>query len=196
MILAAGGSSRLGEPKQLLPYKGNTLLRQAAETALNTGWQPIVVVVGAHHEAISKTLTGMKITLAENHEWNKGMSTSLQAGLAKAEELAPDLDALIFMVCDQPMVTTTLLQELLKTHWATGKPIVACSYKDVSGTPALFAREVFPSLRDLTGDAGARKLIKTLGNKVATIDFPDGYIDIDTKNDYESFIQPEKWKTN
>lgn len=192
MILAAGNSSRLGEPKQLLSYKGETLLRKIAVTAISTGLSPVIVVLGAEQESIARTLEGLPVIPAYNPNWEKGMSGSLRAGLDKAEELVPELDALIFTVCDQPMVTTTLLLELLDTRRITGKPIVACAYKDARGTPALFDRSIFPALRELAGDAGARKLISTLGDQVATIDFPEGYIDIDTKNDYDALIQPEK----
>jgi molybdenum cofactor cytidylyltransferase len=196
VILAAGSSSRLGEPKQLLPFNGKSLLSQAALTALSTGLKPVVVVLGENNEAMKKELEGMDLAIAENKNWQHGMSTSLQCGLDKARQLQPELNAVIFMVCDQPFVTPALLQQLVKTQAETGKWIVASSYQDTLGTPALFTQRVFPALSELAGDAGARKLIKKYGHDVATVDFPKGHIDIDTKEDYESFIHPMQWKKN
>lgn len=190
MILAAGNSSRMGEPKQLLPLAGVSLVRLATETALLSGMQPIIVVTGAYGDELTGELSGLPITLARNEQWANGMAGSIITGLKAATELAPDIDALIFMVCDQPKVTTTLLLNLLIKQQETKKPIVASEYLDILGTPALFTREVFPALLHLSCDTGARKLIKTFADQVASVDFPDGIIDIDTKNDYASFIQP------
>lgn len=196
VILAAGSSSRLGEPKQMLPYKGKSLLWQAAHTALSTGLQPLVVVLGAGYDAIRKELQGMKLQVVENQHWAEGMSGSVKAGLTAALELDPKLDAVIFMVCDQPYVNKEVLDELVKTKVSTGKAIVASRYHNNLGTPALFTRGVFAALLELEGDTGARKLIKQRELDVAVVDFPQGAIDIDTKNDYDLFLQEEKWKKN
>lgn len=196
VILAAGSSSRLGEPKQLLPYRGKSLLWQAANTALATGLEPVVAVVGANNELIRKELEGMALHIVENTNWNKGMSTSLKTGLEAAIELEPALDSVIFMVCDQPFVSVGLLKELIRTRQSGWKPIVASRYQDNLGTPALFTRKVFPALLELEGDAGARKLIKQHGEDVAIVDFPEGSIDIDTRKDYETLIQQAQWRKN
>ncbi len=190
VILAAGNSSRMGEPKQLLPLGGVTLVRLATETALLSGMQPVIVVMGAYGDEMTRELSGLPITLASNAQWVTGMAGSIKTGLKAATELAPAIDALIFMVCDQPKVTTTLLLNLLGKQQETRKQIVASAYMGILGTPALFTREVFPALLQLSGDTGARKLIKTFADQVASVDFPEGIIDIDTKNDYASFIQP------
>lgn len=181
----------MGEPKQLLPFRGKSLLWQAATTAIETGLEPVIVVLGAHSHVIKKELAGLKLTILENTDWKEGMSTSLKVGESAALKLAPDLDALIFMVCDQPFVSSALLLELLNTRRVSGNSIVASAYEGILGTPALFGRETFLALRELTGDAGARRLIKQFGDQVASVDFPKGHIDIDTKNDYATFIQPE-----
>lgn len=196
VILAAGSSSRLGEPKQLLPYKGRSLLWQAAQTAMATGLQPVVVVVGANSGPIKSELEGMTLNIVENSLWKEGMSTSIKTGLDAAMESDPQLDAIIFMVCDQPFVSTEILEELVKVGSAGSKTIVASRYQENLGTPALFTRSVFPALLELKGDTGARKLIKQHEADVAVVDFPEGAIDIDTKKDYETFIQGEQWKKN
>lgn len=194
VILAAGQSGRLGEPKQLLAYKGESLLKQAAKTALGAGLQPIVVVLGANAAKLEKELDGMDIIVTHNPQWAEGMSTSLRCGLEKATALDPALNSLIFMVCDQPYVSAPLLQQLVAMSERTGKAIVASAYQDNLGTPALFARRVFPALMELKGDAGARKLLHLYEPDVARVDFPQGHIDIDTPSDYTSLIQQEEWK--
>lgn len=194
VILAAGQSSRLGEPKQLLAYKGETLLKQAARTALATGLQPIVVVLGANAINLEKELEGMDITVTHNDHWAEGMSTSLRCGLEKATALDPALDSLIFMVCDQPYVSTDLLQQLVDLQVTSGKSIVASAYQDQLGTPALFSKRVFPALLELRGDTGARKLLRQYETEVARVDFPLGHIDIDTPSDYTSLIDQTAWK--
>lgn len=194
VILAAGQSSRLGEPKQLLAFEGGSLLKQAARTALATGLQPIVVVLGANAAKLENELDGMEITIAHNNNWAEGMATSLHCGLEKATALDPALDSLIFMVCDQPYVTAPLLQQLVSMRASSGKEIVASAYQDNLGTPALFSHRVFPALLELKGDSGARKLLRQYGNEVARVDFPQGHIDIDTPSDYASLIQQAAWK--
>ncbi len=166
------------------------MVRLAAETAILSGMQPVIVVTGAYTDEITRVLSGLPITQVWNADWATGMAGSIKTGLKAATELAPALDALIFMVCDQPKVTTTLLLNLLEKQQETHKPIVASAYMDILGTPALFTSEFFQALLELSGDSGARKMIKTFGDQVASIDFPEGIIDIDTKNDYASFIQP------
>lgn len=196
VILAAGQSSRLGEPKQLLAYKGETLLKQAVKTALATGLEPIVVVLGANAGTLQKELEGMNITVTHNAHWAEGMSTSLRCGLEKATALAPALDSLIFMVCDQPYVSSDLLQQLVGQQAISGKSIVASAYQDQLGTPALFSKKIFPALLELKGDTGARKLLRQYESEVALVDFPQGHIDIDTPSDYTSLIQQPAWKKN
>ncbi|ULQ54870.1 nucleotidyltransferase family protein [Flavihumibacter rivuli] len=188
VILAAGQSSRLGEAKQLLPYKGKSLLAQAVDTALATSIRPVVVVLGARNEAVAGELEGKEVVTALNAAWEEGMGSSLRCGLEKARSVAPETDAVIFMVCDQPYVTSDLLLQLVHTQESTLKPIVASSYGDQSGTPALFSSKIFPALLEIKGDTGARKLIRQYADEVATIPFPEGIIDIDTPSDYETLM--------
>lgn len=191
VILAAGASRRLGKPKQLLPYKGRSLLWHASNTALATGLRPVVVVIGQGQEKIAKELEGMDLQMAENSDWEEGMASSLRCGLEQALKTAPDMDAVIFMVCDQPFVSAGLLAELALVQGRTVKPIVASAYNEQLGTPALFTRRVFPALLELKGDAGARKLIKAFEGEVAVVPFPEGGIDIDTQTDYEQLMEKE-----
>lgn len=190
VILAAGTSSRMGSPKQLLPYKGKTLLRHTVDTALETGCQSVFVVLGADFELLRKEVKDKPVIVVENTGWQEGMASSIRCGLKNIMNTILRPDSVIFMVCDQPYVTSSLLLNLIEKKQETGMPIVASSYEDKSdgnriGTPALFHKSIFPALMELKGDKGARKLISDNPEKVAIVPFPEGITDIDTTLDYE-----------
>ncbi|MDP4264591.1 MAG: nucleotidyltransferase family protein [Bacteroidota bacterium] len=189
VILAAGKSSRLGSPKQLLAYRGKSLLQHAVTTALQTTMRPVVVVVGANSNLVKKEMEGMQVEIAYNEGWQEGMASSLRCGLAAVQKMSDLTDGIIFMVCDQPYVTQSLLEGLLQAQHETGLPIVASSYEDKLGTPVLWHKTFFAELMELKGDTGARKLIKQHEDLVTTVAFPKGIIDIDTKKDYEGLLQ-------
>jgi len=188
VILAAGKSSRMGTPKQLITYKRKSLLRHAVESALETVMRPVIVVLGAHTNAVKKEMEGLNVELIENREWEEGMASSLRCGLAAVQKMSNDVDGIIFMVCDQPFVTKSLLNRLLRAQNKTGFPIVASSYEGNLGIPALFHKSLFAKLMNLKGDTGARKLIRQDESLVTTVAFPKGMIDIDTKADYEALL--------
>lgn len=189
ILLAAGNSSRMGEPKQLLEIGGKSLVYRAAETAIRTGWKPVIVVTGAYPAEIEKVLAGLELDLVNNPDWRSGMAGSIKTGLNRALQIDPALEAAVLMVCDQPHVTPDLLQQLLLTRRVSSEPVVASAYGEALGTPALFDRAVFPQLLALEGEAGAKKLIRALGSRIAQVDFPQGEIDIDTPADYTNFRQ-------
>ncbi len=188
VILAAGTSARLGSPKQLLTYKGKNLLRHSVDEALETGCQSVFVVLGANTDLMRDELKDKPVIIVENKDWQEGMASSIRCGLENISKTILRPDCVIFMVCDQPHVNSSLLLNLLEKRNETGMPIVASSYNDKTGTPALFHKNFFPALMELTGDKGARKLIADNPDKVATVPFPEGIKDIDTKEDYESLI--------
>ncbi len=189
VILAAGQSSRLGSPKQLLPYKDSTLLRHAAQVALEANIGPVLVVTGAHHEAVANAIEGLPISAAFNPDWQEGMASSLRVGLQAMVEAFPETDGILFMVCDQPYVSTSLLCSLVETQHKTGKAIVASTYQGNTGTPALFHHSFFNKLLELKGDKGARLLLETYAGEVVTILFKEGVIDIDWKADWERLVR-------
>jgi molybdenum cofactor cytidylyltransferase len=185
VILAAGTSSRLGSPKQLLDYNGKNLLRHAVDTALETECASVFVVLGANSELLRKELNDKPVTVLENTNWKEGMASSIRCGLEYITGTILRPDSIIFMVCDQPYVSGALLLSLMEKKQETKMPIIASSYEDKMGTPALFHRSFFPALMELSGDTGARKLIADNMDKVATVLFPAGITDIDTAADYE-----------
>lgn len=191
IILAAGTSARLGSPKQLLPYNGKTLLLHAVDTALETGCLFVTVVLGANIKMIRNEVKDKRVVIIENNAWQEGMASSIRCGLENIANSILQPENIIFMVCDQPYVNSSLLLNLLEKRLETGMPIVACSYENNIGTPALFHKNIFPALMDLKGDKGARKLISANLEKVATVFFPEGITDIDTAGDYE-LLKKEK----
>jgi molybdenum cofactor cytidylyltransferase len=191
VILAAGQSSRLGSPKQLLRFNEKSLLQHCVEEALQTNI-PVIMVVGANSQLIKYELKNLRITIAENKRWQEGMSTSLQCGLMAAKNLNNEIDGIIFMVSDQPFVSATLLNNLLRAQNENSLPIAACGYAGRLGTPVLFHKYFFDELIDLQGDSGAKKLIEKNKNLATEVSFPEGVIDIDTVEDYKDLLQNAK----
>lgn len=186
VILAAGSSSRMGKPKQLLQYNGKGLLQHIIDAAVTSNATPVIVVLGANADSISKEIDKTKIQVVENSAWDEGMASSVRNGLNALQKTSPSTEAVIFMVCDQPFVSAYLINDLINTHIETGKPIVTCNYGEAIGPPALFHQSLFDELMELRGDAGARKIIQQHNDEVATVLFAKGKIDIDTKEDYEA----------
>src|SRR2546423_3951226 len=146
ILLAAGASTRLGRAKQLLVFKGNTLLRHAAETAMASACRPIVIVTGAMHEELLPEIRGLEVITERNVEWQRGMGTSLRAGLRGMLRHQPDAGAAVILLCDQPHVNGDVLSALVEAHRATAKPVIASAYAGTFGPPCLFAASQFPAL--------------------------------------------------
>ncbi len=161
IILAAGSSSRLGEPKQLLTNNGKTLVRQITETALSLQTGPVIVVLGANQARIQAELADLPIQLVHNPDWQEGMASSLKAGLNGLP--ATSIDAFLVLLTDQPFVTPTLLQELIDTRQKTNRGIVACQYgeADFLGVPALFASRYRAAFMKYIGRCGSPQADKT-----------------------------------
>jgi len=185
VILAAGASTRLGKPKQLLQYRGKTLLAHAINEAVNSNADAVVVILGKDANLFKKEIDERKVRVAINSSWEEGMASSVRLGLDTLLNDKPYIDSVIFMVCDQPHISSSILNELIIIQQKTTKQIVICNYGDSIGPPALFHKKYFKDLMKLSGDAGARKIIQQNMNDVATILFPEGDIDIDTEEDYE-----------
>lgn len=185
IILALGASTRLGTPKQLLPYQGKSLLRHTAEVAVASGCRPIVVVLGAQVERLAMEVQQLPVHIVENKRWNEGMSSSIQTGLRELQSFHPPVKAVVMLLCDQPFVSALLVQQLTEVHHCTGKPIVASDYAETVGVPALFSRDLFPDLMMLQVDRGARYVLQNRAQAVARVPFPFCAIDIDTPSDYE-----------
>ena len=175
----------MGTPKQLLTYRGCTLIRHMAEVAIASVCQPIVVVLGANAERIKPEISQLPIPIVENQQWEEGMSASIRVGLAALLAVNKNLDAVAIALCDQPFVSPQTLNQLVEAYYLTGKPIITSEYAGTLGVPALFNRTLFSELMALKSTEGAKQLIKRHIHEISSIPFPDGTIDIDTPNDYE-----------
>ncbi len=189
VVLAAGGSTRFGQPKQLLDWNGIPLVAHVADVALEAGLSPVVVVLGHAAEEVRTALAGRPVHLATNWRWEDGLSTSVQTGLGA---LPPDTDAAIFLQCDQPRVTPGLLRQLVARFEETGAPIVCPVHRGQRASPTLIARPLFRELAGVTGDQGGRALILCHLDVVETVgvDDPDLLADVDTPEEYARPREP------
>jgi molybdenum cofactor cytidylyltransferase len=181
VILAAGASRRLGRPKQLLEYQGETLVARAVRIAGEAGLNPAIVVLGAHREAVLAALANMSAISVDNSEWQEGIASSMRAGLKALEERSPDAAGVLIMPCDQPRLNSEHLLRLLSSFAV--ETISASTYAGVRGVPAVFPRSAFPELMNLSGDTGARKLLVNPPCPVIEVPFEGGDVDIDTPED-------------
>jgi molybdenum cofactor cytidylyltransferase len=189
IILAAGESSRFGGIKQLLPFGASTLLQHVIDAAVGAGARPVVVITGANAKEVSASIRDVsKLDILNNENWQQGISSGIVAGVRHILSLSPAIGKIIIAVCDQPFVSSTLFEQLDQMQEKSEKPVVACTYADTIGTPALFTAKYFDQLLSLQGDEGAKKILKNNREDVATVDFPKGQIDIDTQKDYEKLI--------
>ncbi|MTH16071.1 nucleotidyltransferase family protein [Flavobacterium sp. LC2016-01] len=188
VILAAGNSSRLGQPKQLLGYKDSTLLKNTIAEASLVPEVKIIVVTGANNHLIEEELDPSRIKIVFNPEWESGMSSSIICGLKKLSELYPESENCIFAVCDQPYVSSLIFENLIGEHYKTGKGIAASAYSGTLGTPVLFNKKYFNELLELQGQEGAKKIINTFSDDVVSVLFEKGNIDIDTEDDYNKLM--------
>lgn len=183
VLLAAGASRRLGQPKQLLPIDGKPLIVRMAECLLATNTWPVVVVLGAHAEEIRPVLARLPVLVSENPAWSEGMASSLRTGIGALQQFSRSLDAALVTVCDQPALCPEVVRQLVAMQRASGRSMVAAHYAGRNGVPALFLREHFHALSELTGEEGARLLLNRHPELVATVALPDLAVDLDTPDD-------------
>ena len=184
VVLAAGGSSRLGRAKQLLAVDGETLLRRSVRAAMASTASHVVVVLGAEASVCAAEISDLPACIVIHSTWRDGIASSIGRGLQAVVQLDPELDAVVFAVCDQPHLTAGVFNALVRAHEVLGKGMIASSYDDVMGVPALFSRRYFEALLSLTGDDGARSLFNSCPEDLACSAFPKGGTDIDTAADY------------
>jgi molybdenum cofactor cytidylyltransferase len=191
VVLAAGSSSRMGTPKQMLLFRGQTLLRRAALAALRAGCSPVIVVTGAHAEQLRKELHGLDVREVVNTRWDTGMASSVRAGVEALAESNAGTAAVVLMLCDQPHVTPDVIAGLVAAHRATGSPVVASQYGRSFGVPALFGRPLFAELARLEGRSGAKQVIERHTSEAHFMPFPEGEIDVDTPDDFSQLLSTD-----
>lgn len=184
ILLAAGASQRLGQPKQLLSLHGETLLARTLRLAREAELNPVVVVLGAYAHDLRAEAERQGASVVVNAAWSAGISTSIGTGLQAIAETAKETQGAMMLVCDQPFLTADHLRTLVAAFLEPPEPkIVASFYAGVRGIPALFPAAAFPELAALRGDKGARNLLRAASFPVVEIPFPAGAIDIDTVDD-------------
>ena len=184
IVLAAGGSSRFGSPKQLLPWKGKTLLEHTVDTVLESSVSQVVVVLGHRAERIGAVLGQRPLEVVVNDAWASGQSSSVRAGL---QSLPETCDACLFVLADQPNLKPALIDDVLARYRRTLAPIVVPAYRGRRGNPVLFSRALFPELIERRGDQGGRQVIERHEEQVETVEVSDRsqFLDIDTVEDYD-----------
>lgn len=186
IILAAGSSSRMGEPKQLMMYKDKTFLQHIIGEAKNASLEPVICVVGYQSDLVEKSISRLEVTIVYNEDWREGMGTGISAGIKQL--LLSDVDSVILAVSDQPYVSSDLFETMKSLKDKSEKGIVAASYAGTLGTPVLFGKNYFEWLKSLNGNQGAKNIVKLNMPDVCSVEFEKGNIDIDTKEDYEHLI--------
>jgi molybdenum cofactor cytidylyltransferase len=187
VILAAGRSSRLGRPKQLLDLAGEPLLRHVVRNAIASDLSEVVLVLGHQAAQIESAIGEWGQRVAVNPDYAAGQSTSLRIGLGAVDPLA---EAVVFLLGDQPQVGPSIIDALIARFRETGAPIVMPTYGGIAANPVLFVAELFPELARVVGDEGARSVVARHRERVATVAVGDGPPprDVDTEADYQALL--------
>jgi molybdenum cofactor cytidylyltransferase len=186
LVLAAGGSRRLGVPKQLLPYQAGTILGATLETARNCGFDQLIVTLGGASAQVRERVDLDGLTVVENPEFGTGCSSSIVAAL---EVVDPRSDGIVLMLGDQPGVTSATVRSLVAEMAGAGAPIGVSRYDDGRGHPFWFGRELFEELRGLHGDKGVWKLIESGRHPVMDVDAVGNVpLDVDDWDDYQALL--------
>jgi xanthine/CO dehydrogenase XdhC/CoxF family maturation factor/CTP:molybdopterin cytidylyltransferase MocA len=181
-LLAAGGSSRLGRAKQLVEVGNETLLSRAAAALVESGAEESIAILGAGFQKVAGGIGPLPVEIVVNDEWPEGLSSSIR--VAVREAVARGAEGLLLMLCDQPAVDGALSGRLVDHFRTSSAAVVACSYPEGGGVPAVFAASVFDRLASLHGDAGARDLIRSGALSVDLLPLDPGP-DVDTPGDVE-----------
>ena len=185
LILAAGGSSRLGQAKQLLPFGESTMLNRIVDVALQSKIGNIYVVLGASYDEVKSSIVDTSVHVIYNKNWANGLSTSIVTGVNEILQQTPSTQGILIMLGDQILILPTHINQVVQMFLAENCDIVYADYKSNYGPPAIFGIKTFNELLSLEMDQGAKKLIKSDMYKVASVIIQEGKYDIDTTSDYE-----------
>ena len=188
LILAAGESKRMGEPKQLLPYNDSTLLLHSIEQAKAIKYSDIFIVIGAHFADIFKSIRGQKATILKNNNWEDGMGSSLSKGIELIKK-KNNYDRVLVTLADTPLVNTEHYEELISLSDTTGKRIILTNYEEVAGVPAIFDKSLFNELSLLSDNEGAKPVVKKYKKEVLKMTSKTPFFDVDTKEAYQKLLK-------
>ena len=183
VILAAGGSSRYGQCKQLVEINGSSLVRLAvSRLSALFPFDRINVVLGANSDVVAQAVSDLPVNIVLNEDWQKGLATSLKTGI---NSVGPDCTAVMITLCDQALVTEDHLRRLLELWHVDSSEIVASGYAGTLGTPVVIPAEFYPQLLALEGDAGAKSVLKNNSDRIRTLSVPEAEFDLDVPDDLE-----------
>lgn len=188
VILAAGASTRMGTPKQLLQFQGRNFLERTVDAVRASVCQPVVVVLGAYAEKIRPCIDHLPVMVVENPQWNEGMGASIRVGVTAINAASEKVEAVVLALCDQPFVSCDIINQLVEAYYTTDRGIVASEYAGTLGVPALFSRRFFPELLNLKAAAGAKQVLNKYSDEVFPLSFA-GAVDIDTPEEYEQLLR-------
>ncbi len=188
IVLAAGGSTRMGKPKLLLDWHGQPLIRWVAHLALTTGCSPVIVVTGANEEDVRLALADLPLVFTHNPDWQNGQSSSVKAGI---NALPDSVDAAIIFLGDQPHIPSRVPLELLRVYSQEGQAesIFIPTFNGNRANPVLLQRRIFEPLKMLQGDAGARMIFAQHPIRLIPFDEADLLLDIDSPADYQKLME-------
>ncbi len=186
VILAAGESARLGRPKQLLAYRGRSLLRHVVECADEGGCDPVIVVLGAREQEMLREIESTPAQPVINWNWKAGIQSSIRSAIESLARLSPDARAALLLTCDQPLITPEIVRRLRERFDGRAGRVVACEYAKTVGIPALFERSLFAELCALPGPGGAKSVLQAHPNDLLRLPWPDGAVDVDRAEDIPS----------
>lgn len=183
LILAAGASRRLGEPKQLIKYEGTSLIRRIAGESIKAGIGNVTVVTGYKADEIASEISDLNVDVFYNKDWEEGIGASIRNGLEYVLKKQPDTNAILITMVDQPFVNTQHLQKIANAYDPARPMIIASAYSGTFGVPVLVDNFYFEKLRGLKGDEGGKKIFVKYLKDIVEIPFIDGSIDIDLQED-------------
>jgi len=188
LILAAGESKRMGEPKQLLPYNNSTLLLHTIEQANSIKYADVFIVIGAHFTDVFKSIRGQKATILKNNNWEDGMGSSISKGVELIKK-KNNYDRVLVTLADTPLVTQEHYEELISLSNETGKRIILTNYEEVSGVPAIFYKSLFNELSILSNNEGAKPVVVKYKKEVLEMTSKTPFFDVDTKEAYQKLLK-------
>ncbi len=187
VILAAGASTRMGRPKQLLPLNGQPLLLHTVDEALSTSVSNVVVVLGSDPDTYQDLLETYPVRVVVNDAWQNGIGSSIKSGLTAIQKRMKDVDAVLFLVGDQPAISFEYLCRMINMYHNSSMNLIASGYAGTYGVPALFGREFFDDIMNIQDSDGAKAVLRKNESVLNIIDCPEGAVDIDTPQDYAAF---------
>lgn len=189
LVLAAGAASRMGTPKQLLPWQGSTFLENTLQQLDRSHVDQVIVVLGAHADAISNKIGNSGAVLLRHRNWEAGLGSSIGCGVQYVMEKERETEALLIVLADQPLVDTLYINEMIRCFAQEKNKIISTNYGSRRGVPAIFPPDYFGELLQLHADYGAREILEKHKGEAMGLDPGEKATDVDTMAQYRAFLK-------